>query len=516
MSERQEMHGIRTDRPEMAVETLLTIADVLMLPPVVDGAPEVLAGADTLDRGVRWAHISDSVDVARLLDGGELLLTTGAGWPADDARQRAFVEELQRAGAAGILIELGGAHARVPSAVVDACVREGLPLVALHREVRFVAVTEAVHRTLIAAQTEALAERQRLHEMFTALSLRGAPADVVVAETARALGAPVALENAAGEVVALEPLTVPVDDALANRTTADCPRVPVEARGVRWGTLVAMGVPTHPVGTRTVLQQGATALAFGCLAAGGDAEWSLLMQQNLIDDLLGARFATPGAITARLEASGFVLSGRRCHGLVLRGGGVDDDLAERVRRLNGAVICARLGTDDVALLSLPASTPLSDRAAERIAGPGRSLFIGPEADDVLALLSSLRAARELAAATAIDGGPRVRRVDDRPLGRLVTALRDDRHLHEHSDRMLAPLLRYDAEHRGDLLAVVRALVSHPGNRSAAAAASHLSRSVFYQRLALIADLLEADLDDGETLTALHLAVLARPRHGDAR
>lgn len=58
---------------------------------------------------------------------------------------------------------------------------------------------------------------------------------------------------------------------------------------------------------------------------------------------------------------------------------------------------------------------------------------------------------------------------------------------------------------------MRAVVEHPGNRTAAAAASHLSRSVFYQRLALIADLLDADLDDGETLAGLHLALLAAAR-----
>ena len=59
--------------------------------------------------------------------------------------------------------------------------------------------------------------------------------------------------------------------------------------------------------------------------------------------------------------------------------------------------------------------------------------------------------------------------------------------------------------------MLRAIVAHPGNRTAAAAASHLSRSVFYQRLTLIADLLGADLDDGETLSALHLALLAHGR-----
>ncbi|MBU4464507.1 MAG: helix-turn-helix domain-containing protein, partial [Actinobacteria bacterium] len=45
----------------------------------------------------------------------------------------------------------------------------------------------------------------------------------------------------------------------------------------------------------------------------------------------------------------------------------------------------------------------------------------------------------------------------------------------------------------------------------AATASHLSRSVFYQRLALIEELLGVDLGDGETQAALHVAVLTRPR-----
>ena len=93
--------------------------------------------------------------------------------------------------------------------------------------------------------------------------------------------------------------------------------------------------------------------------------------------------------------------------------------------------------------------------------------------------------------------------------RLVTALRDDHRLLEHGERMLEPLIDYDLARKGDLLDVLGAVLAHPGNRTAAASASHLSRSVFYQRLALIGDLLGVDLDDGETLTALHLALLVR-------
>lgn len=507
MSDRQDFGVDRTDRPKRAA-ALLTVADVLAEPVVKAGSPEVVVGGAALDAEVRWAHASDSAGVARLLDGGELLLSTGAGWPERADELAAFVGGLHRAGIAGIVLELGVAHARVPAAVADACVEAGLALIALTREVKFVAVTEAVHRALIAAQTDALRERQRLHELFTALSLQGAPADLVVAETARALGSPVVLQNLAREVIAIEALRMPVSAVLASLAD-DAESVPVQARGVRWGTLSALPGPPHPAGRLTVIEQGATALAFGCLADGGDAEWSILAQSGLISDLLGARFASADDIAARLAAGGFTFAGHQCHGLVARGAASTDELADRARQAGCAVVAARVEQHDVVLLSVPASVPFTDAMISRIVGADRTVFVGPSAEDVLGLLASVRIARDLAAGDQSGAGPRVRRVEDRPLQRLVASLRDDHRLHEHSERMLAPVVAYDRERRGDLLEVLAALVAHPGNRSAAAAASHLSRSVFYQRLALIGDLLDADLDDGETLAALHLALSAR-------
>ena len=507
MSERQDFAVDRTDRPART-SALLTVAEVLAEPALQAGVPEVVVGGAALDAEVRWAHISDGAGVARLLDGGELLLSTGAGWPKRPDEQTAFVRGLHRAGIAGIVLELGAPHPRVPDAVADACAEAGLALIALTSEVKFVTVTEAVHRALIAAQTDALHERQHLHELFTALSLQGAPADVVVAETARALGSPVVLQNLAHEVIAVEGLRTPVAEVLAG-LDEQAESVSVQARGVRWGTLSALPGPAHPAGRHTVLEQGATALAFGCLADGGDAEWAILAQSGLIDDLLGARFASPDDIGARLAAGGFVFTGRHCHGIVAREAVSASELAYRARQAGCAVVAARVEQDDVALLSAPASAPLTDAALARIAGPDRTVFVGPVADDVRGLLASVRAARDLAAGDASRTGPRVRRVEDRPLERLVASLRDDHRLHEHSERMLAPLVAHDRERHGDLLDVLAALVAHPGNRSAAAAASHLSRSVFYQRLAVIADLLAVDLDDGETLAALHLALSAR-------
>ena len=511
-ADRQEFGATRTDRPDAVA--LPSVRDVLQGSELRRGRPEVLVGGDALDIPVRWAHVSDSDQVAGLLEGGELLLTTAAGWSGSDAALRALANSLADVGVAGIVLELGNRFAVAPPALVAACRARGLALIALERVVKFVSVTEAVHRQIIAGQLEALQERQRLHELFTELSLRGAPADTVVRETARVLGAPVVLETPGREVITADVRDAVASDVLAgwaarSRADADLLAVPVQARGVRWGTLVALPGAGHPAGAMTVLESAATALALARLAD-GPAGWAALPARDLIEAVAGGRHTGVDDVAARIEAAGLPVRGRRLNVLVAeRADAVAVDsivaglkAADADMRALGAV---HDGDGVIIVSSARELTPTElARAAE---GLPAGLAIGTPASSVGELLASVRPARLLAARL---GTGEVRRVDDRPLTRLVTELGDDHRLQEHSERMLAPLIRYDDQNGGDLVRVLRAVVAHPGSRTAAAGASHLSRSVFYQRLALIADLLEADLEDGETLAALHLALLALP------
>ncbi|MGN7977507.1 PucR family transcriptional regulator [Microbacterium sp. 22195] len=526
-ADRQDFVDNRTDRPDAAA--LPRVRDVLDAEVLLRGDPQVLVGGDALDAPVRWVHVSDSDQVAQLLDGGELLLTTAAGWPGADAALRSLVDSLADAGIAGIVMELGARFPVAPPALVAACRARGLALIALEQVVKFVAVTEAVHRRIIAGQLEALQERQSLHELFTGLTLRGAPADTVVRETARVLGAPVVLETLGREVV-----TADMRDATASAVLTDWPArsrtgdgllaVPVEARGVRWGTLVALPGPAHPAGRTTVLELAATALALARLADGPEA-WAQLPARELVNAVVSGRHTGEDDVAARLQAAGLPLRGRVLSVLIAEGadaaatGALIAAISTGVDVANGAIastagrdldvraLGAVHGGDGVVLVSASASlaAALLRRASE---ASGVGLAVGPDVATVAELLASVRPTRLLAA--RLRAGE-VRRVGDRPLTRLVTELGDDHRLQEHSERMLAPLIRFDEQHDGDLVRVLRAVVSHPGNRTAAASASHLSRSVFYQRIALIADLLGADLDDGETLSALHLALLASAR-----
>ncbi|WP_308209610.1 PucR family transcriptional regulator [Microbacterium sp. C7(2022)] len=550
MHERREDRRIRTDRP-VASETLPTVRDVLALDVLAQGVPEVLVGDRALDARVRWVHVSDSADVARLLNGGELLLSTGSSWPNDPADMRRFIDALAETGIAGVVLELGAHYRYTPAVLVEAARKRGLALVVLHREVKFVSVTEAVHSVIIAGQTTALRARDEVRERFTALALRGSPADFIVNQLAQTLAAPIVLENLAHEVVVAEVPLAWEQDLFADwelRSRSEQRRaeqrrergilpdaddwiiVPVEARGIRWGNVIALPGPDHPAGRTAVMEQAAIALAVERLADGESDEWGRIGRRRLIDGLLAGRFAGVGGAAARLEAAGLPLHGATVFGVVFAGASVPADRVDAAARtLHGRALVGSApdgvaGASAAVLLSVPQTTRFDEAAAEAFArecvehAPDADrlvVSIGRAAADVDGALASLHDAVDLARGRRrrTSKGLVVRRAEDRPLVHLVTALRDDHRVHEHGERMLAPLIDYDLTRGGDLLDVLEAMLAHPGNRTAAASASHLSRSVFYQRIALIEELLALDLDDGETQTALHLALLVRRSAG---
>ena len=569
----------QTDRPDASSAQragLPTVRDILRLPVLTAAVPELLAGEESLGVRVRWVHVSDSLGVAKLLDGGELLLSTGAGWSADDALLTQFIEDLVRVGAAGLVLELTHGLERAPRAVREACIRLGFPLIVLHKEVKFVAITEAVHSRIISDQTEALRARDALHDLFIGLSLRGSPADYIVAQLGRVLNAPVVLENLNHQVVAVEMLTAG-DDILADweprsraarrevarrgagrelaaagvagvagvatsgvsasasasaRASAGWDIVPVEARGVRWGYLVVLPGEPHPAGRLQVMEQAAVALALGRLADRDADEWTRRGHEQLLAGLLGGRYVSELGVTLRLEAAGLRVRDRMLLGLVLAvapdGVAVAAALAAAAAIGADAIAAAHPSTNPngrsaqlMVALSLPAEARFPDAAASAFAknvaqalvppASDIAIAVGGEAHDAASLLASLEEAAELLRrnSAAPRRGVTVHRVENRPLLRLVTALGSDPRLQAHSEQMLRPLIEHDLEFGSGLLAVLTAFAAHPGNRTKAATASHLSRSVFYQRIALIEDLLDVDLDDGETVSALHTALLAR-------
>ena len=141
----------------------ITLREILSLDVVRRGEPVVVAGADRLDVPVRGVHAIEVTDgVARLLRGGELILSTGIALPESDQALASYVAELAAAGVAGLAIELGRRYSvSLPPALVTAAALSGVVLIEFRAEVAFVELTEAVHTRIFEARAQLPDQRLR-------------------------------------------------------------------------------------------------------------------------------------------------------------------------------------------------------------------------------------------------------------------------------------------------------------------------------------------------------------------
>ncbi|MFE0628572.1 PucR family transcriptional regulator [Streptomyces sp. NPDC058864] len=335
-----------------------TVAEVLELDVLRRGSPQVVAGSEGLQRPVRWVHISELADIAGMLRGGELVLTTGVMLPDDKESLAHYIDGLADVGAAGLVVELGRRYADVlPRPLVRAAERRGLPLVALRTEVRFVAVTEAVHAHVVDAQLTELRASEAVHQTFNELSVEGAEPDEVVREVARMAGAPVVLENLSHQVLAFDPAGHDPEALLdgwerrsrgvhpAGRTGHD-PRTgwlvtAVGARGRDWGRLVIVAEPApddgpapdeRPHRHSVLLERGAATLALNRLLERDRESLERQTHRTLLSGIL-THALTVSDVALRARALGVPLEGRRLVGVMLRlrGGPVSAALEAQAR-----------------------------------------------------------------------------------------------------------------------------------------------------------------------------------------
>jgi purine catabolism regulator len=91
---------------------------------------------------------------------------------------------------------------------------------------------------------------------------------------------------------------------------------------------------------------------------------------------------------------------------------------------------------------------------------------------------------------------------------LLHLLREDERLAAFAERELGPLLARSDRAGARLVDALRHYCERGGNKSAAAAAAHLSRTAYYQQLARIEQILGVSLEDPESMLSLYVALLA--------
>ncbi|MFA5710427.1 PucR family transcriptional regulator [Mycolicibacterium sp.] len=521
-----------------------TVAEVLALPVLRAGEPEVVSDGP-LDRPVRWVHVSELADLSNLLEGGELVLTTGLAL-TDAAARDAYLPGLAAAGAAGVVIELGPHLPELPTSVLRAAAGLPLPVVVLHRRIRFVEVTEQVHRRIVTEQYAEVDHARRVHETFTNLSMHRPALEEIVTVAAELLQAPVVLEDLNRQVIAFAGHGLPTAALLADwerrsRLAGHAGRRwlmrPVGPYRQEWGRLVAPTLEDDGnAGGQSVitLERAAQALALGRMIEQDRVSLELRAHSGLVDELRRGRVRDEADATSRAHALGLQPALTYLPVTVrLVESAVPDQVAVQQRRARAvdAVLHAvragghsalAAGREDGQIDLLLALRPggagdvigelcaAMRRGVVRLDGVrGCSIGVGPESARLVDTAGGLAISAHVAeVAAAMPASTRsFHRVADVRLRGLVGLIRSDPRVQAFAETELRAVLADRAKNGPAMFDLLRAFVEVGGNKTELAKKLHLSRPTLYSRLAALQRLLGVDLEDAESRTSLHVAML---------
>lgn len=525
----------------VTLDRLLRRAD-LRLTALVEGPP----GA--LERPLSWVHATELRDPSPFLDGGELVLTTGAAIPREtDADAEAtpadvahdLVARLASAGVCGVGFGELQHHPVTPPALVQACRAHHLPLLVVPEGTPFIAITKAVARALMDDELEKL--NRGYHGQRRLIAAAGAPGATraIVLRTAELIGGWTALLNADGRTVEASHVSV---DRLVRATLPTRRASPEKATFATVDDVDVASYPLfssagHHLGYLVAGRRGRTGTLDHGLVAVATTLLSLSMSRNARADRLVRRMRAAAMAELLLHGPAAVrMSGAELWEALpaepfrlLRVTGEARALTaahaelEPFERATARAAGAQAFGDAAGALWVLSEADADPGVAERLAGLDPSVTVGVSAPtwwDGLA-----RGQREAVAAAALAGGPgnQVVRFEQAEGASLLELLDDDR-AQAFAATQLAPLLG-EASARTDLVATLTVWLRTNGRLDAASAELGIHRHTLSKRLARAEELLGRRLDDPDTRAELWFALRVRaagspagdvPVAGDAR
>ena len=535
----------------------LTVRDVLALEVVSNAEASVVAGEEALDRQVRWVHVSELPDIARLFSGGELLLTTALALSRDPDDLARFVDELSAAGVVGVVIELGRRFRELPEPLVAAARRRRLPLIALHREARYVDVTEEVLGAIVNEQYRLLRDAETVRRRFTDLALAGADLGIIVDTLASMVENPVIFEDASHQVVEFRSHARPRVEILpqwerhtsephAHGHAADatrelgtdppCAWMSVFLRQEVWGSLHILEHDTPITELDLIaLDRCATTIGMTLLAERSADVLADRARSGLIFDLRQGRYAGPDEFHRRARSLGADFRGMQLAVLVVDLPGIpalveQQELSEQerhklslralqeVRQAAGAAgvvnIAAVEGHKVVAVVGVrgrslhDVADALATDVCERLRRTLQlSAYLGiSRPADAQALRRGFEEAQEASSYSArIARRPGLHHFGELGIHQLLLPLLGRPELPRYVEAELAPLIARDRGSSSPLLPTLRAYVMNSGRKAETARQLHVERRTLYHRIERIEQILGRSLSDHETITRLAFA-----------
>jgi len=465
-----------------------TARELLNLPILRRARPEVLTG--DLDVPVRWVHTSEIFEIGALLEGGELLLTTGLGLVREPPhRLAAYIEGLAETRVAGVVLELGRPFAKVPDVMVETASERGLLVVAFHEVVPWVQVTEETHRLLVSREVTSLRRMSVSSRNLLAGVARGSDLPAILEAIAREVGAPVGfIGEDASEVW--------------SSGTDGTPSGPFATRIVRtaYGTVGEIRVPTTAFVESELLDAAARAVAAIVSASpAGDGRHASHLRTRLNDVVTAAPAFSSLHRKVLTELTLDPSSRRPTHSFMIIAGdsaGSDQIIENIVHRFFEVAMAneTALGVMVLARDPLPTSGSHEDVVFQFANDVRRelpdSVLIEGEPQRTMSDLG-----RELHDLQALAADASIRRSHstiiyrrDTTLLRLLAHLDDVGDIERFVSRELGPVLEHDAQHRPPLMPTLLALLSSD-SKVAAAKRLGVTRQTMHHRSQILEGML---------------------------
>jgi purine catabolism regulator len=517
----------------------VTVHEALQLPCLAAGAPEILTHRERAGQPIRWAHVGEVPSLASVLQGRELVLTTGSALGGEDRGLERFAAELAERDVAALVLELGSRFTSAPRALVESAERSGLMLVALHREISFVEVTEAINDELHARELGKARRVDRLRDSITKLLIDGHGAPDILDTLAREIENPVVLERDDGSLLFHATYASSSGSVIEgwDRVKSNLPGSPedmvvsVPSAGQGPCALLHALAIDGPLCEFTLCALECAAGLLGVATRQSRQEQALAARErgNLLLELIESE-PSETEINRRVSAMGFPPRVPHLLPCVFRAPEIADESIwamawDSVRRELATKAVPFLGgstprgSEILLVVGLAAPTQ-RDRQAETVAklfarevkrsigSAAGYLTVGGSSRSWTGVIESLREA--IQAAEPPRRPERLWHDATRPdLDRLLWSLRDTRQIQQFVERILSPLIEHDTDRNTKLLPTLEAYLYHGGHKTETARALFIERQSVYHRLEKIETLLDTSLEDESARLGLHLAVRAR-------
>ncbi|WP_201713895.1 PucR family transcriptional regulator [Rossellomorea arthrocnemi] len=480
---------------------------------------KVIAGRKGLGRQVKWVHIVEVTAIKNLLNGNELILSTGLVLQ-EEGSFLFLIHQLIECDAAAICIELGTNISTIPPAVLKCADEFNFPIIVFEREVPFVSITQDIHAVIINQQYEMIKKLDSFAQNLNQLLLSVNHSRDILQMLHKELDVPVLFQLKEQDVEVLPLMCSPDEEILLQKFRRHketheqhFASTKVILFDQEYAELTIYRFD-HPFSEYEllILDRTSTALA------------QYLMRELYFNE------------QKRLEESKWIMSW-------LKGDHSYDRLAafmdEQKSAIHGAVVCIcktprleekesldftffnlltrsifeqfgfqvvpeRLGNELILILLDTRRTgdwkSRVTNAYEKILKSGffrdstHAVFAtGKYQLEMMDIHKSYETAKEtLKFRSKVDGEGNYYFFDDLHLFRLISIVNENVNLWEMIEEYLSPLLHYDREHDGNLMKTLKVFLSCQGSKQETSKRLFIVRQTLYHRLKKMEDLLGED------------------------